>query len=182
MKKARGFSLIELLVVLVMITIMAASVSIAVNRTSPEKELNTLGFQLFAKMNFAIDESLMQRKLIGLRIVNQEKKSAYYWYSFTNNRWQLLNNSLAGVVIPDNIFIERELDSDFTDSLLAQTLNDTSEEKALVPDIVFYPNSDISEFTITIGYRDTSESDHTFRIMLDKYGQLSHSLEAEIAL
>ena len=182
MKKSQGFSLIELLVVLVMITVMAASVSIAVNRASPEKELNTLGLQLFAKMNFAIDEALMQRKLIGLRIENQEKKSAYYWHSFTNNRWQLLSDSLSSVVIPDNILIERELDTEFTDSLLAQTLNDTDEEKALVPDIVFYPNSDISEFTITIGYRDPRESDHTFRIMLDEYGQLSHSLEAEIAL
>lgn len=176
MNKLKGFSLIELMFVLLLISVIVGSVSISITGTSPEKRLNTFGLQLFATMNFAVDEALMQRHPIGFRIENKETESTYHWYRYNNERWSLLGAPLKSVTMPENIIIDVAIESEFVESLLEQSLN-SDEEKIIQPDIIFFPNGEISEFTLTLSYRDTHDSDATLRITLNEYAALSHSLE-----
>lgn len=182
MNQQKGFSLLELIVVLVMIAVVTGGVSIIVSgASSPEKQLNVVGKQLLAKMNFALDEALMQRRVIGLRIENaddQEKTSGYFWYRYENKQWFSLEEPLASVSIPENIIIAFSVDEATTKSLLENSLNVISdksqEEKKLIPNIIFYPNSDISEFTLQLAFKDNEESNAIFYIFIDKYGQLAY--------
>lgn len=182
MNKQKGFSLLELMVVLVMIAVVTGGVSIIVSgASSPEKQLNAAGRQLLARMNFALDEALMQRRVIGLRIENagdQEKQSAYFWYRYENNQWFSLGEPLNSAAIPEDMTIVLLVDEAITESLLENSLNDTSdknqEEKKLIPDIIFYPNSDVSEFTLQLAFKNKQENKATFSIFIDKRGQLAY--------
>lgn len=180
-KKAQGFTLFEIMVVLLMISVASAAVTIVVNTaSSPEKELNKVGRQLFSKMNFALDEALMQRRLIGLRVDSDREASKYSWHVYENERWQLLGSPLSAVAVPEAMELIVSVDDELLDDLLEASLNSLDEDAA-PPSIIFYPNSDISEFELSLAFRENDNEKEAFRIYMDERGQLTNSVvEAQL--
>jgi type II secretion system protein H len=181
--KLKGFSLFEMIIVLFIISMVAGAVTILVNASSsPEKRLNQVGSQLFAEMNFAIDEALMQRRLIGLRIESDKEGAQYSWHVYSNARWALLSEPLSEVVIPDEMQLDISVEDELLESLLEQSLSNIGEEEQAVPAIIFYPNSDISEFELSVALRKNDNDVSAFRIYIDERGQLTNSfIEGVIA-
>lgn len=195
MKRAAGFSLLELMVVLLILAAISSAVAISAGSTSsPEKRIESVGKALFAQMQFALDEALIQQQLIGLRIdVDGEIAAAYSWHAYQNNRqnsyqennqnressntWKTLDSdALSTVSLADEFFIDATIDDVLLEVLTELSLNDESEEIPTPPSIIFYPNGDISEFSLTFAFVDKNESDASFRIFIDERGQLSNSI------
>ena len=195
MKRAAGFSLLELMVVLLILAAISSAVAISAGSTSsPEKRIESVGKALFAQMQFALDEALIQQQLIGLRIdVDGEIAAAYSWHAYQNNRqnsyqennqnressntWKTLDSdALSTVSLADEFFIDATIDDVLLEALTELSLNDESEEIPTPPSIIFYPNGDISEFSLTFAFVDKNESDASFRIFIDERGQLSNSI------
>jgi len=198
-KRAAGFSLLELMVVLLILAAISSAVAISAGSTSsPEKRIESVGKALFAQMQFALDEALIQQQLIGLRIdVDGEIAAAYSWHAYQNshqnnrqnsyqennqnressNTWKTLDSdALSTVSLADEFFIDAIIDDVLLEALTELSLNDESEEIPTPPSIIFYPNGDISEFSLTFAFVDKNESDASFRIFIDERGQLSNSI------
>jgi len=202
-KRAAGFSLLELMVVLLILAAISSAVAISAGSTSsPEKRIESVGKALFAQMQFALDEALIQQQLIGLRIdVEGEIAAAYSWHAYQNshqnshqnnrqnsyqennqnressNTWKTLDSdALSTVSLADEFFIDATVDDVLLEALTELSLNDESEEIPTPPSIIFYPNGDISEFSLTFAFVDKNESDASFRIFIDERGGLSNSI------
>jgi general secretion pathway protein H len=191
-RRATGFTLLELLVVLLILAAISSAVAISASSTSsPEKRIASVGKTLFAQMQFASDEALIQQQLIGLRIdVEGDVAAAYSWHSYknsgqnreqNNNTWEMLDSdALSTVSLTNEWFIDATIDDVLLEALSELSLNDESEVIQTPPSIIFYPNGDISEFSLTLAFVDKNESDAIYRIFIDERGQLSHSiLEAQ---
>lgn len=175
-RKTQGFSLIELMIVILLVSVISGGVAIVVSSaSSPQKRLQEVGAQLFAKMRFASDEALIQRRLIGLRVNSGQEKTQYTWHAYENERWVLLSSPLSITVLPEDMDIEVTVDDELLEALLENSLNSLAEEEQTPPAIIFYPNSDISEFELKVSLKLRNDSDEKFRIYLDERGQLSNS-------
>ena len=175
--KAKGFTLIEVMIVLLLITVIVSGVTIAVNSASSDKDrLYAMGRTLFAQMQFALDEALIQQRLIGLRVQTDDTKvSVYNWHYYQDERWQPLEDPLQKVTPPKEVVLQVSVDDELLQTLLENSLNDLSEEQEVPPSIIFYPNSDISEFQLILAFKDDSQQDN-YQIYIDERGQLTNSL------
>ncbi len=186
--KNAGFSLIELVVILLVMAVVAGSAIINVNSAASEKKhMDEAGKRLFLQMKFASDEALVQQRLIGLRFSvdaldkdnSDQTMVSYDWLFYEDQRWVPLSEVLSPHRLADYIKVEISADDVLLDALLEQSLNaDVDESDEVNPAVVFYPNSDISDFVLTLslveGSITESDSQH-FRIFKDQRGQLTHS-------
>lgn len=173
-----GFTLFELLIVLVILGFISGGVAVAVSTSSPEKRLDKEGKKLFAQMQFALDEALVRQRLLGLRIdLEGDTASAYSWHYYHDKKWQALDGEpLSTVTLPKELVIDATVDDVLLEALLEQSLNELGDEIASPPAIIFYPNGDASEFSLVLGFVDKQESEQVFRIFIDERGQLSNSI------
>lgn len=186
-----GFSLIELLVVMLLISILAVGVTLAINPTgSTEKQLNTAGERLFAQMLFAQDEALMRDQASGI-VFNRTDSELdlardYEWqrYSFTEDdgdnkksarEWIKTIEPLGKHAIDTKFMWSIEIEDISIEENLDRLLNEDDEPKPLV---VFYPSGEISEFVITLVWSDEILKDNTdiasqrYKITFDERGEL----------
>lgn len=162
---------------LLMITIIVSSVAITVNSVSSNQDrLYDAGRELFAKMQFAMDESLMQQRLIGFRVETDSTEiSSYDWHYYIDERWQLLEEPLNAITLPEDIVVELSIDDELLETLLEKTLNDQSEEGAAPPSILFFPDSNVSDFQLILALKGDDEQE-PYQIYIDERGQLTNSL------
>jgi general secretion pathway protein H len=182
LRRQAGFTLFELMIVLLILAAVSSAVAITASSTSsPEKRLDESGKKLFAQMQFALDESLIQQQLIGLRIdADGDIADKYSWHSYNDNsQWQALESGvLVDTQLPEDIVIDATIDDVLLEALLEQSLNDDRELLQSPPNIIFYPSGDISEFTLTLSLMDNTISDYQLSIFIDERGQLSNSIIA----
>jgi len=177
LRRQLGFTLLEVMIVLLMIAFVSGSVAIAVNSaSSSDEKLKKVGKKLFAEMNFALDESLIQQRLLGLRIdINNQKTSSYSWLYYEDEQWQTLEEPLGTSTLEDDILLQLTIDDTLLEALLENTLNHSSEEGDAPPSIIFYPNGDVSEFTLSLSSSENEQQD-PYQIYLDERGQLTNSV------
>jgi len=197
MNKHDGFSLIELLVVMLLISIFAVGVTLAVNPTgSSEKQLNAVGEKLFAQMLFAQDEALVRDEASGI-VFNQSEfdldiSNDYEWrrYSFPDaqraaqndqrsdediRRWIQTTDPLGAQSIDEKFTWSVQVEDISVEENLDSLLNEDDEPQPL---IVFYPSGEVSEFALTIVWSDESLKDEQdiseqrYRITVDERGEL----------
>ena len=155
----KGFSLIELMVVLVIVAFAAAGIRQVVNPNgSIEKQINTQGDQLFAQMQFALDEALFTLNPLGL-VIDEDSETGlmgreYAWYSHNGDKWVQREKPLAGGKLEDTFAWQVVIE----DEPLEESLDDLLEndEEEIEPHIAFYPSGEVTPFDIEIGLSDTA--------------------------
>lgn len=150
----KGFSLIELMVVVLILAFAAAGVRTVFDPNgSLSKQMNQQGDQLYAQMQYALDEALFTLNPLGL-VINQDPETGlltteYEWYSHNGDTWVKREKPLAGGELKESftwqINIEDEPLEESLDDLLEQ------EEEELKPQIAFYPSGEVTPFEIEIG-------------------------------
>lgn len=190
MNKHCGFSLIELLVVMLLISVIAVGVTLAINPTgSSEKQLNAAGEKLFAQMLYAQDEALVRDEASGI-VFNQSQfdldiSNNYEWrrYTFAGNegagedsrQWAPTVDPLGAQLIDEKFTWSIEVEDVSVEENLDRLLSEDDEPQPL---IVFYPSGEISEFILTIVWSDESLkadrdiSDQRYQITVDERGEL----------
>ncbi len=184
-----GFSLIELLVVMLIVAVIAAGVSLAVNpRGSSAKQINLQGERLFAQMLYAFDEALVRNQAVGLAIEQDENdlqvSREYAWKrdggvdrDTKDRHWLKTENPLGNHELAEEFAWAIEIEEVSLEENLDQLLNEDDDE--IDPRIIFYPSGEVSEFSITITLSEEALQDdpeainERYKITLNERGELT---------
>lgn len=144
----RGFTLMELMLVILIIGLMLSSVSLSLP-DSANKQLQQQAARLQAQIHLASQQSVFQNRDIGLLI----SADSYHFYSFEGERWVLLE--------PQSRFAPRRLpaESQFELQLAGQPIN-LPEAKPInpqEPQILFLSDGQMSDFQLALTSTEQSK-------------------------
>lgn len=192
---SRGFTLIEIMVVLVIIGIGAGLISLSMGDATKPYETKSVARELYGAMNIALEDAIFLNQQIGLRfdMANDASEFAYSYqwlfYDQQKKRWLPLKSSEfpASKVLPDYIQLELEVDGEKItlgskegkhDVLQSSTIvkddeatTNTKKTPVLNPDLYFLSSGEVQNFKISIADKSTPEN--SYEISGDALGQLT---------
>jgi general secretion pathway protein H len=126
----RGFSLLELLVVIVIIAILFTFTTLAIRGTSPEELIQTEAQRLDRLIQLALEEAILKGTEYGLEF----KPDSYRFLLFIENTWQPLEDDklLRQRQLPENMEFELEIEQ--IDVLVEKQSDDSESEDEDRPD------------------------------------------------
>ncbi len=166
MYNARGFSLIEILMVLLVIGLSVGIVSLAFNPKQGEELLQDETAQFLHSSRFVAEHTVLAAEIIGLFVVpetsNQGPKWCYRWRRFRDQSWRPIANFIEDKCFPSVIEIEMIVEGELYEY----------DEKVTtpVPVLVFYPSGESTPFELALFKRFDSEA--VERIEVDMMGQI----------
>jgi general secretion pathway protein H len=151
--RARGFTLLEILVVLVIMAAMAGLLVIGF-KDSPEQRLRREANDLAALLNAAADEAVLHGFELGLAI----DPSGYRFVYFDGEKKQWL--AVPEKMLPPHNFVDETsvavvLDGAHIDEQAQQRiqlLSARSEDTKLRPLLLLLSSGEVTPFTLTLGY------------------------------
>jgi general secretion pathway protein H len=132
----RGFTLLEVMVVIVIIGIIVSQITISFSGQSPEEILKTEARRFASLAQLASEEALLSNALIGIAVDHD----GYQFLRRQKDKWQASTESVFRKrSLPDEVRIA--LDSDYHPA--------EKEEEKLAPSILILPSGEITPFHIT---------------------------------
>ena len=140
----RGFTLIEILVVVVIIGVIAAGVVLSVSLTGRDNELEKEGNRLLTLVNYAREQGELQTRDYGLLV--QPDGYEFVAYDVRRGGWRS--------VFEDDALRERKLPDGLDLKLVVEgrpvVLRRPSDAKDKTPQVVIFANGDLTSFEITV--------------------------------
>jgi general secretion pathway protein H len=165
--KHRGFTLIEVMVVVVLIGIMASLVQYNVSGNDPADKLKHESARFNALFEVATDYGMLNNIELGLVV----KKDSYQFLGYDGTSWSDIPDQewLAKVTLPEEVVLRIELeDLPIEDPLLfdADTfttqdeddftlLTKEDQEKRVIPQVYLLSGGDITPFSVTFRLKET---------------------------
>ncbi len=170
----RGFTLLEILVVVFVIGLAASVVTLTINR-SPDSRIKKATEQLYNNLSLAQEEAVLQNNWLGLRLERDEDRTGYnrYRWLFSTDEaqtWQQMTSQFfSDVQLGESLQIILEIEDGIEPSREQERLDsnlffanpspdeDEQEEKRPQeppPHIIFYPDGGSDPFTITVNHQD----------------------------
>lgn len=160
-KKQRltGFTLIEVMVVIVLIGLMASVVQFSFSGNSIDKQLEKESHRFTAIFNAASEYAMLNNIELGLAI----EENTYQFLVFDGETWITSSSSplLEAYTLPDTVEIELALDDlpldepplintleDNEESELTLSGSELEEEKKLIPQVYILSGGDLTPFTL----------------------------------
>lgn len=165
-KKSTGFTLIEVMVVIVLIGLMASVVQFSVGGNEPEKILKKESERFAAVFNAAAEYSLLNNLELGLVV----EDNTYQFLGFDGKLWQPVsdNDALKSYNLPENIEITLTLDDlpldeaplvnvlkELEESDLAFSGSELDKEKVRVPQVYILSGGDLTPFTLSFQFAES---------------------------
>ncbi|MGH1438927.1 MAG: prepilin-type N-terminal cleavage/methylation domain-containing protein [Cellvibrionaceae bacterium] len=173
---ANGFSLIEILIVIAIIAFITSGVSLVVGGSSA-KLINDQGNNLFAQMQYALDEAVMTNTTIGLLVKQQqddaELSRQYVWQRYKGvsirsqqerrsasddedseeniqeSEWENIKGYIGAGELPENLSWDIVFGEE--DESLEDSLDRLfDDDEVRPPDIIFSSSGEVSDFSIVI--------------------------------
>ena len=142
--RARGFTLMEILVVLAIIGIVTAGVLLSLNLTGRDPQLKTAGRRLLALMHYTRDQAELQTRNYG--IVFQPHTYQFVVYSVRRNIWRAVteDDALRKRKLPAGLSLQVTVDA------RRIVLRSHKHPASLIPQVMIYSDGELSSFKITI--------------------------------
>ena len=170
---ARGFTLMEILVVLAIIGIVTAGVLLSLNLTGRDPQLKTAGRRLLALMHYTLGQAELQTRNYG--IVFQPRTYQFVVYSVRRNLWRAVGEdaALRKRTLPPGLSFQVIVDA------RRVVLRSHKHPTSLLPQVMIYSDGELSSFKITIvresaGRGVTIEQNQDGKI-IEKLRAASHS-------
>jgi general secretion pathway protein H len=140
-----GFTLLELLVVLVIIGIILSFAVLSIGGDGPEQKAGEELRRLAALMNFASEQAVLQSREFGVII----EHDGYTFVTLQDNEWQTVQDDamFRHRVLPD--YFQTEL---FIEGLPAAMAN--RKEEQLKPQLLLLSSGERSAFSLTLSVDD----------------------------
>ncbi len=149
--KNRGFTLIEILTVLVIVAVMAGLLVIGFS-DSPQRRLRREASDLAALINAASDEAVMRGVEIGLTI--DERGYRFVYFDIEKKQWQpVVQRGLAEHQFDEPLTVDVVLDSEHIgedEQARQKKFAERSEDTALRPMVLILSSGEITPFTLTL--------------------------------
>jgi general secretion pathway protein H len=140
---ALGFTLIEILIVLFIISIVSCIAILSINHNE-NRQLETFANELTQMLSLAEEQAMLQPSVLGLILDHQSFRFASYHENERKNQWTMLK---------DNLLNEQHIPKEVNVSLEAGDVGEEDEGPIKKPQIIISTNGDITPFTIYIGRR-----------------------------
>ena len=141
---ARGFTLVEILVVLVIIGIITAGIVLSVNVTGRDRDLERESDRLLAVFNYAREQAELQTREYG--IMFQDDGYEFLTYDTRRDTWRSVfeDDALRARRLPDGLGFRLSVDA------RPVVLNRPKDAKDKTPQVMIFSNGDLTSFGATL--------------------------------
>jgi general secretion pathway protein H len=173
----RGFTLVEILVVIVIIGIITAGALISMSFTGPDRELHTEGERLVDLMNYAQEQGELQTREFGLYCTDHSYK--FLAFDALRNLWVSIDDDevLRARTLPDAIRLQLDVEGR---AVALASLADEQKKKIapadLQPHVMIFSNGDLTSFRVTLAREGT---DQTVTALPDRQGKIKLKVPKE---
>ena len=185
---ARGFTLLEIMLVLVLIGLMLSTVIPTLRRDNPPDQVNTLAEKLLANVRQLQRQAQVSGQNLGLQLTDD----GYRLVQYQDNRWQATDQAPTPVpadlrltirvgesVWQEAMLLEQQsaivlaprASADTGEAVDALTEEPGEEEEAvIVPDIIFWAAGDVTPARLSLASRGNPATART--LVFDENGQI----------
>jgi len=156
-RRTQGFTLLELLIVLVILGITVSFTVLSFGLKNPRDELKEHGQRIAALMQLAAEESI----LLGTELAMQFDNNGYSFLNLKNDQWLEIEN--------DSIFRKRELPEHIAIDVSIE--GSTTSGNEFGGRVYFFSSGEASPFTLTLTSKDTTAA---YQLNGDSQAALQH--------
>lgn len=139
----RGYTLIEILIVMVIISIVGSMALLTISRNQSSR-LQNFSKELTNLMLLAEEQAMLRPAVLGLEV----KQNSYQFFQY-QDQWKPLNDkTLIERPFPSNAQIRLEIQG--------KTTNPIENDDAPKPQIIFSSNGDVTPFVISVGKKNAA--------------------------
>lgn len=165
-KKSGGFSLLELIIVLVILGVVVAAITLSISDSRHDK-LRLEARRLAARLTLAMDEAIITNQEFGLEV----SPDSYQFLMLVEERWQPVategERQLVEQQLPEGMEIQLRVDGLYAqfqqetefnrmfkeyDDTAREVDEEDAEEQSLRPQIYLMSSGEMNAFSLLIGY------------------------------
>jgi general secretion pathway protein H len=149
---SRGFTLLEMMVVVVIIGIVVAGALLSLGTTGRDSELERERDRLVALVDYVRERAALQTIEYGLRC--QQDGYQFVQYDARKSQWveDPLDESLRARALPAGLALKLEVERKpiVLRARAEQRAKGTALEQQLTPQVMLYSSGDLSDFRLTL--------------------------------
>jgi general secretion pathway protein H len=166
-RPARGFTLVEVLVVVVLIAIVATYAVLSIGTLGRDSQLETETDRLYTLLGVVKEQAEMQHRDHGMRL--EEGRYAFLRFDVRSGEWREVANDklLRARELPEGLRMRLWLDA--REAVLKPLPPKKEKEKPVPPQVILFANGDLTDFELRL---EREDSDHSATIRGSADGKL----------
>jgi len=169
-RRQTGFTLIEILVVMVLVALLAGVVAFSIGQGNERRELANEAKRFHAVLRMAADEAIYQNIEIGVGL--DEKGYEFLGYDEEERAWTSMpQDFMRARDFPDWVLVEFNREEQAA-QLPVKEDNELGEEKRRVPEFVLFSSGESTPFRIQLSVK--GDQDYALVISSDGINEIAY--------